>query len=97
MRDTNKRSGGFAGLEEGLGAIDSDALPPPRRDQLTRLVRALRTLDASSATGESIGGDLVRYRVDIDDDQGKTTVTFVDDGEQGSDKRELVNELLAIG
>ena len=79
MRICIRRSGGFAGIEEDLGAIDTAALPVARAAELERLVGGLGKLRLG---GEAHGADLLEYRIRMQDEGEEREITIKDDGSE---------------
>ncbi len=77
MRIEVKRTGGFAGLEEDLGAVDTAQLDPDAAREVRRLVQqsAFFTMPDTVEGGE-VGADLFRYDITVSDERRRHTVTF---------------------
>lgn len=93
MKVTIKRSGGLAGLNETLAAIDSEHLSGAAvdrlRQELMRLTASLRPAD--------IGADLLRYDVEIDGDGPPRRLTVFDDGHPETAPMKHIEAILALG
>ncbi len=75
-----RRSGGFAGIEEDLGTIDSAALGAQTASRVADSVAELTRMQAEG-TGP-VGADLFRYEIEIQDDQGRRhQVVVMDEGD----------------
>jgi hypothetical protein len=83
VRISVRQSGGFAGLGERIGPVDTSALP---RDEAAEIESELQRLGFFSlpSADASIGADLVRYEMTVADDGREHTVQFSDDGSDRS-------------
>jgi hypothetical protein len=78
MRITIRTSGGFAGLSETIGPIDTADLPA---DEAREIEVALEALGPGSPpSGPPIGADLVRYEVTVMEGARKRVLRVEDDG-----------------
>ena len=81
MRIRVRRTGGFAGIDEEVGSVDTASLAPDTRDELERLVRESDFFALPAAVEGDVGADQFRYEVTVEDGARAHTVTFV--GDQG--------------
>jgi hypothetical protein len=92
VRLTLKQSGGYAGIVQEPVRVDSDRLEPDARERLHALVN-----DAGEAP-ETIGADLPRYELTIEDGEDTRTVVWHDDGGPGAaGLRALAEEVQRAG
>lgn len=81
MRVSVVRSGGFAGIEQRVGALDTADLPPHAAAEVTAAVENV------AAAAPEVGADLVTYTVTVtDDDDGQRTYSVSDP--EGADPAE---------
>ncbi|MBZ5592098.1 MAG: hypothetical protein LAP39_07670 [Acidobacteriia bacterium] len=74
-----KRSGGFAGREERLAAIDTSELPTTIADRVRERIARLTAL---SAQEPSAGADRLQYEIEITEPgTGGRKLTVVDEGD----------------
>ncbi|MGH8869013.1 MAG: protealysin inhibitor emfourin [Actinomycetes bacterium] len=66
------RTGGFAGVEQPLGVVDTADLPPEDADEVARALRQV------AAAPPEVGADLLAYRVTVADDAGERTFVVPD-------------------
>ncbi|MGH7468767.1 MAG: protealysin inhibitor emfourin [Longimicrobiales bacterium] len=72
MRINITRSGGFAGIEEQLGTIDTSTM---QAGQANRLKSWVDDLERNAArAGDHAGADMYRYDVEVRDDAGRSRV-----------------------
>jgi hypothetical protein len=91
MRISVRRSGGFAGIEEEVGSIDTASLAPDTRDEVEALVRQADFFALPAAVEGEVGADQFRYEVTVEDGGRAHTVTFVgDEGPQVAALRRIV-------
>jgi emfourin len=91
MRIDVRRSGGFAGIDEEVGSVDTASLAPDTRDELERLVAESDFFALPAAVEGEVGADQYRYEVTVDDGGRAHTVTFVgDEGPQVAALRRIV-------
>jgi hypothetical protein len=81
MQITVKRSGGFAGLTDEFGPVDTKKIDPGTAQKIEGLVSGEQffTLPAEIAA-KSVGADLYHYEIDVIDGKQHHTVSFRDDG-----------------
>lgn len=85
MKISLRRTGGFAGLIDDLGAADA----PPGSD-LAQLVQKLK----GGRPAEHIGADLFRYEVTVEDGAPREVLLFQDnDPPENGDLRVLISLL----
>jgi len=86
------RSGGLAGGEEELGALDTDKLDGSAAARIKDLVEEVGRL---AARDQPIGADLFRYDVDIEEDQGgRRHLVLIHEGDPGVPLPEPLAKLL---
>ena len=95
MKISVERTGGFTGLTEKLGSLDTDRLPPAQKKAMEKRVRAVRffQLPESLPVGH-VGADLYNYRVTVADGSKQHTVTFVGEDPGIDAVRELVEAVI---
>ena len=79
MRITVTRSGGYAGLSEPIADVDSAALPESKRTRLASEIAACKFFTLPETVGGSVGADMFRYEITIEDGGRRHTVAFTDD------------------
>ncbi len=85
MKVMIKRSGGYAGVEEEtVAAVDTGALSGPQAQRVESAVRKLERAESP------IGTDMLRYDIEVRDEQGTRSLTFLDDGDPKSPLQELL-------
>ena len=90
-----RRSGGFAGLEEDLGTVDTVGFDHEHGSALERLVNESNFFALpSTLPDETIGADNFQYHVTVSDGGKQHTVSFRDTG-QGTQK-EAAGSLSAL-
>jgi hypothetical protein len=80
VRISVRRTGGFAGIEEDLGAVDTAALAPDETERLERLVHDAGFFDLPAAVEGEVGADQFRYEVTVEEGGRTRTVTLVGEG-----------------
>lgn len=68
-------SGGFAGLEQDLGIIDTSVLTEPERIRIEQSVEELP--DVAAKPGDVAGADLFRYDIHVRGDAGEDMIFTV--------------------
>jgi hypothetical protein len=91
LRISVRRSGGFAGIEEGLGAVDTEALEPAARERVEALVREADFFALPATVEEELGADQFRYEITVEDGGRRHTVTFVGEGGRAAALKRLVD------
>jgi hypothetical protein len=81
MRISVRRSGGFAGIDEQVGTVETTALDPAARERLETLVRDADFFSLPAAVEGDVGADQFRYEISVDDGGRSRTVAFT--GESG--------------
>jgi hypothetical protein len=92
-----RRSGGFAGIEEQLGSVDTAALEPGARERLDRLIREADFFALPATVEGDVGADQFRYEVTVDDGGRRHTVMFVGESGSAAVLKELVDAVAAAG
>ena len=84
---TIKASGGYAGYEQQeVGKIDTDMLDDEQAKHIKHVINRLR-----ESEGQIIGTDMMRYDIEIRDEQGKTQeLVLLDDGDPNNPLQELL-------
>jgi hypothetical protein len=88
MHLTLVRSGGFAGVQR-TAAVDGAALPPAERDALHALV-AGAAFFALPAALPAPAPDRFRYRLTVEEDDGRSHTVVADEAAMPEALRELV-------
>lgn len=76
------RRGGFAGISEELGRVDTSGLDASQAHEADELVRSARFFDLPATLPGEIGADLFRYEVTVVDGHRRHAVSF--SGEEGN-------------
>lgn len=92
-----RRSGGFAGIEEELGSVDTAALEAGTRERLEGLAREADFFALPAAVEGDVGADQFRYEVTVEDGGRRHTVTFVGESGRAALLKELVDAVAAAG
>jgi hypothetical protein len=79
VRISVRRSGGFAGIDEEVGSVDTATLPSAIRDEVESLVQEAGFFALPRAVEGEVGADQFRYAVTVEDGGRTHTVTFVGD------------------
>lgn len=96
MKISIRQSGGFAGAIETLGPIETADLPSGMAREIESEIRQLGFLSQPSQD-ESVGADLMRYEVTVQDGNHERTLRVVDDGsEHAEGLRDLIQKLRAM-
>lgn len=87
------RSGGFAGLSETLAEVDADRLDPETARHVREAFEAsgFATLPAR-LPGDPMGADMFRYTIEVEDGQGRRSVSY----RQGNPNAALLDALIAV-
>ncbi len=86
-----KRTGGFAGLTEALGSVDTAQLDEATGRQVEQLVRSVGFFSLPTSVAGAVGADLYRYEISVTDGERRHSVVFEDDGSAATAPlRELV-------
>ena len=90
-----KSSGGFAGIERTLGAIDSRSLPEPTALRLSQCIDQLFSISRSTV---QVGADFLVYEFTVAREPGGPATRFMisDDGAPTRPPMNLVNEVLGL-
>ena len=76
---TIRTSGGFAGLTETIGPVDTAGLDHILAREI-EMTLSSPSLASRSNADEEIGSDLIRYEIEIKDGAQTRVVRFADDG-----------------
>ena len=93
-----RQSGGFAGIEQDLGSVDTSDLAQEKATRLEKCIAELKRFDA--AAGEApVGADMFRYEIEIRDDEGaRQTLVFHGEPEEAPEPlQELLEAVGAFG
>lgn len=89
------RSGGFAGLLEELGTVDTRSLGPAEAAKVKEQIAELERLGAALGD-QTIGADMFRYEVEIEDEQGRhRKLILTHEGDPSVPVPEPLGELLS--
>jgi hypothetical protein len=81
MKITIRQSGGFAGTNIDLAAVNVETLPTLQQGGLRKAVQDSGFFALPGRLGGSeVGADLATYEITVEDDARRHTVRFVDDG-----------------
>ena len=95
MRILVSRTGGFAGLEEDLAAVDTAELDPDEGSALERLVHEANFFALPSTLPDAgIGADYFQYAVTAIDGGEQHTVSYRDAGD--GTRREATGDIYAM-
>jgi hypothetical protein len=75
---SGKRSGGFAGVTEDLGTVNTEGLDGMAAKKLEQLVQTIDFFNLPP-TISGVGMDLFRYEITVIEGERQHTVTFDDD------------------
>jgi hypothetical protein len=91
------RSGGFAGVEEQLGEVDTQRLSVDQSQRIQALLAEATDLQAGA--DEPVGADFLQYDLTLEDTTAASNhLRLVDDGDTGRPAVRLIHALLlAIG
>ena len=94
-----ERTGGYAGLMEKIGPINTGQLDPKVAHLIEQMVQNIGFFDLPEmVSGGTIGADLFHYMVTITDDNRRHTVAFdYDDSPETAPLRRLVDKLMSLG
>jgi hypothetical protein len=92
MKITVERTGGFAGLTENLGSLDTEWLGPAKRKAVEERVRSIGFFKLpEQVSGGQVGADFQTYRVTVaDGPTQQRTVTFTGDAPDSQPLQELI-------
>jgi len=83
MKISVTRTGGFAGVTDEVGSVDTAQLDAAARQKLEQDVRRVNFFELPARLpGEPVGADLFAYRVTVSDGPREHSVTFT--GEEGA-------------
>ena len=83
MKISVTRTGGFAGVTDELGSVDTAQLDAAARQKLEQAVRRMKFFELPARLpSEPVGADLFAYRVTVRDGPREHSVTFT--GEEGA-------------
>lgn len=93
MKITVNRTGGYAGITEQLGFMDTANADPKIVAEVTSILKKLEFFNLpSNIAGEEIGADLQRYEINISDENRQHTVNFSEgQNEQTTQLKTLVD------
>ncbi|HKP53753.1 MAG TPA: protealysin inhibitor emfourin [Chloroflexia bacterium] len=87
-----QRSGGFAGITENLGTVDTDELNKKSARKVESTVQRLDFFNLPATISGGIGADMMHYEVTVTNPGEEYTVTFDDDGSpEAAPLRQLVD------
>jgi hypothetical protein len=86
------RAGGFAGVEQDVGVLDTARLPAEAAQEVEAAVTQV------AATPPEVGADLLQYRVTVADEAGERTYAVPDpaSGEAPSPETAAAGSALAV-
>ena len=79
MKITIKRTGGYAGLDEEVAAIDTAQLAPEKARQVAAAINQANFFTQPAYTGE-VGADMLRYEISVSDAGRTHQIAFAEDG-----------------
>jgi hypothetical protein len=95
MQVTVRRSGGFAGIDEEVGSVDTASLDAGAREELERLVEETDFFGLPAAVEDDVGADQFRYDVTVSEGGTTHTFAFKGDGPRADALRRLVDAVSA--
>lgn len=98
MKVTITRSGGFAGITELIGVVDTSALDAAHAQEVEQRVIELGFFSLpENIPATEVGADLFRYEVTVSKQGRQHTVRFMDhDGDMLSPLRKLVDTVIKL-
>lgn len=92
-----KRTGGFAGIDEMLGRVDTAQLEHGKRKEIEELVERLNFFEMNPMPPDSpIGADFYRYEITIQDGKRDHTVFVMADDPEALEKSPLNTLVKAV-
>ena len=89
------RSGGFAGIEEELGTINTGILQEEAAARAENSVAELMHVLDETGAYPPVGADMFRYEIGITDEEGRhQKLTLVDEGDPESPSMRALYQLL---
>lgn len=79
MKITIRRTGGYAGLDEAVAAIDTSQLAPEKARQIEAAINKANFFTQPAHTGE-VGADMLRYEISVSDGARTHAIAFAEDG-----------------
>jgi hypothetical protein len=95
MQVTVRRSGGFAGIDEEVGSVDTASLDAGAREQVERLVEEAGFFALPAAVEDEVGADQFRYDVTVSEGGRTHAVAFRGEGPRAETLRRLVDAVAA--
>jgi hypothetical protein len=95
MEVTVRRSGGFAGIDEELGSVDTASLDSGTREQLEQLVAEADFFALPAAVEDEVGADQFRYDITVSEGGRSHSVAFRGEGPRADTLRRLVDAVSA--
>jgi hypothetical protein len=87
------RSGGFAGVVEELGRIDTASLD---RAVAAKVTAGVEELERTAALrNQAIGADMFRYDIEVEDERGRRKLTLTEEGDPGKPLPQPLDDLLS--
>lgn len=81
MKVSVKRTGGYAGLNEEVVAVDTAQIDPVAAQGIEQIVQSFGFFNLPATVGGGgIGADLIRYEITVSDGGRQHIVAFEDDG-----------------
>jgi hypothetical protein len=94
MKINIKRTGGYAGLEEELAAVDTSRLEPGAAQRVEGLTSSMGFFDLPAvAEDDAVGADMFRYNITVSDGGREHTVSFGEESPSAAPLRDLIEEL----
>jgi hypothetical protein len=87
------RSGGFAGVVEELGKVDTASLDGEVAAKVTAGVKELERMGA--LRNQAIGADMFRYDIEVEDERGRRKLTLTQEGDPGNPLPQPLDDLLS--
>jgi hypothetical protein len=80
MHVTVKKSGGYAGITEEVGSLDTAQLDPATARDIEQTLKGTGSPTQDAADNQAVGADQFHYEITIRDGARERTLSFVDDG-----------------
>ena len=88
------RSGGFAGIVEDLGRVDTVSLSKEVAAQVEAKVKEVERVAAMR--NQPIGADMFRYDIEVEDERGRRNLTLTQEGDPAIPLPQPLGDLLSV-
>jgi hypothetical protein len=94
MKINLKRTGGYAGLEEELAAVDTSRLEPGAARRVEGLISSAGFFDLPAvAEDDAVGADMFRYTMTVSEGGREHTTSFGEGSPSAAPLSNLIEEL----